>query len=223
MKSGSDENRAATPRAYCLGQRQVAADENRARIVAAARKLLTGGRGAASFSMDAVARQAGVARMTVYHQFGSKRDLLEALFDDLAARSLGKQLRPAFAESDPLRALAELIAAFAAFWTSERKAIRRIRALGALDPDFEQALHERDERRRRAIRGILTRLQNNRGKLPRLSLDEAINLVWMLTSFETFDALAGPNARPSDMLSLVHAVVLAALGLDDDLSKGARG
>lgn len=223
MKSRSDEQRASTSRAYCLGQRQVAADENRARIVAAARKLLAGGRGAASFSMDAVARRAGVARMTVYHQFGSKRDLLEALFDDLAARSLVKRLRPAFAASDPLRALAQLIAAFAAFWTAERKAIRRIRAMGALDPDFEQALHDRDERRRRGIREILTRLQNNQGKFPRLSLDEAINLVWTLTSFETFDALAGPNARPSDMLPLVHGVVLVALGLEDDLSKGAQG
>ncbi|MCI0540407.1 MAG: hypothetical protein L0Z50_34830 [Verrucomicrobiales bacterium] len=95
--------------------------------------------------------------------------------------------------------------------------------MGALDPDFEQALHERDERRRRGIREILTRLQNNRSQLPRLSLDEAINLVWTLTSFETFDALAGPKARPSDMLSLVHGVVLAALGLEDGLSKGARG
>ncbi len=161
--------------------------------------------------------------MTVYHQFGSKRDLLEALFDDLAARSLVKRLRPAFAEPDPLRALAELIAAFAAFWTSERKVIRRIRAMGALDPDFEQALHERDERRRRGIREILTRLQNHRGQLPRPSLDEAINLVWTLTSFETFDALAGRSARPSDMLSLVHGVVLAALGLEDDLPVGARG
>ena len=33
-------------------------------------------------AIDAVARQAGVARMTVYYQFESKKGLLEALLDD---------------------------------------------------------------------------------------------------------------------------------------------
>src|SRR5262249_41632805 len=78
-------------RVYRLGKRQIVADKNRAKIVAAARKLLAG-RGSASFSMDAVAQKAGVARMTVYHQFGSKRELLEALFDHLAGRSLVTRL-----------------------------------------------------------------------------------------------------------------------------------
>jgi AcrR family transcriptional regulator len=217
MKSESGEKRCSTSRSYSLGQRQVAADVKRAKIVTTARRLLASGRGAAAFSMDAVARRAGVARMTVYHQFGSKRDLLEALFDDLAARGLVTSLRPAFAEADPLRALAKLIAAFAAFWTSDRKAIRCIRAMAALDPDFEQALHERDERRRRGIREILGRFEN----LPRHSLEEAINLVWTLTSFETFDSLAGPRARPSDVVSLVQGAVLATLGFDDDPAPAA--
>src|SRR5437588_67268 len=69
-----------SPRPYRLGQRQVAADETRSRIVKAAREQLEK---EASFSLDAVARRADVARMTVYYQFGSRRGLLEALFDDL--------------------------------------------------------------------------------------------------------------------------------------------
>ena len=72
-----------SPRPYRLGQRQVAADETRARVLAAARDQLAK---ETSFSIDAVARRADVARMTVYYQFGSKRGLLEALFDLLAAR-----------------------------------------------------------------------------------------------------------------------------------------
>src|SRR2546425_469397 len=67
-----------SPRPYRLGQRQVAADENRSRILNAAREQLEE---EASFSIDAVARRADVARMTVYYQFGSRRGLLEALGD----------------------------------------------------------------------------------------------------------------------------------------------
>src|SRR5438034_816285 len=70
-----------SPRPYRLGQRQVAADETRSRILNAARAQLET---EASFSIDAVARRADVARMTVYYQFGSRRGLLEALIDDLA-------------------------------------------------------------------------------------------------------------------------------------------
>src|SRR5438034_7095657 len=72
-----------SPRPYRLGQRQVAADETRSRILNAARAQLET---EVSFSIDAVARRADVARMTVYYQFGSRRGLLEALFDDLAVR-----------------------------------------------------------------------------------------------------------------------------------------
>ena len=64
-----------SPRPYRLGQRQVAADETRSRILNAARSQLEE---EASFSIDAVARRADVARMTVYYQFGSRRGLLEA-------------------------------------------------------------------------------------------------------------------------------------------------
>src|SRR5438552_6529596 len=131
-----------SPRPYRLGQRQVAADKTRSRILKAAREQLEK---EASFSLDAVARRADVARMTVYYQFGSKAGLLEALFDDLAARGGMAQLRAAFARPDPLEALAELIAVFCRFWASDRLVIRRLQALSVLDPDFEAV--SRDERR----------------------------------------------------------------------------
>lgn len=65
-----------SPRPYRLGQRQAATEKTRARIISAARELLMESTGYTGFSIDAVARQADVARMTVYHQFGSKIGLL---------------------------------------------------------------------------------------------------------------------------------------------------
>jgi len=61
-----------SPRPYRLGQRQATTEQTRARMLGAARELLTSSAGFAGYSIDAVARQADVARMTVYHQLGSK-------------------------------------------------------------------------------------------------------------------------------------------------------
>jgi AcrR family transcriptional regulator len=85
-----------TKRPYRLGQRQTATELTRMRIVSAARDLLAAPDGVSGFTVDAVADQSGVARMTVYNQFGSKVGLLEALFDDLAARGLVTRLRSIF-------------------------------------------------------------------------------------------------------------------------------
>src|SRR5207247_4639385 len=73
-----------SPRPYRLGRRQGAIEQTRQRVLRAARNLLVVRGGVDRFSIDAVARRAGVARMTVYHQFGSRRGLLEALFDSFA-------------------------------------------------------------------------------------------------------------------------------------------
>src|SRR2546421_9734761 len=101
-----------SPRPYRLGQRQVAADESRSRILRAAREQLEK---EASFSLDAVARRADVARMTVYYQFGSRRGLLEALFDDLAARGGVPPIPSAVPEPGPLAGLGPLVEVFSPF------------------------------------------------------------------------------------------------------------
>jgi AcrR family transcriptional regulator len=203
-----------SPRRYCLGRRQVAADQTRARVLAAARELLTASGSFAGFTVDAVARRAGVARMTVYHQFGSKRGLLEALFDDVAARGQIRRVAGAFAQPDPLVALSEFIATFGRFWGAERLIIRRLRGLSALDPDFARALATRDERRREGLRVLLRRLAKGR-RPAATSFDEAVETVHALTSFETFDALAGASRRPEDVTPLVQRLVQRALGFGE--------
>src|SRR6516162_2910774 len=122
-------------RPYRLGQRQTSVEQTRSRIIAAARDLLAAPDDFAGFTIDSVAVRAGVARMTVFNQFGSKRGLLEALFDDLAARGLVHRIQAAFMQADPRRALDTLVAAFGGFWTSDRLVIRRVRGLASIDPD----------------------------------------------------------------------------------------
>ena len=70
-------------RTYYSLVRQRQADETRTRIAEAARKLiLDQGYGAAT--MEAIAREAGVATPTVYAVFGSKRNILAELIDRAA-------------------------------------------------------------------------------------------------------------------------------------------
>jgi AcrR family transcriptional regulator len=203
------------PRPYRLGQRQTTVERTRARIVTAARALLAAPDGFSGFTVDAVAAQAGVARMTVYNQFGSKIGLLEALFDDLAARGLVGPIVAAFGQPEPRQALADFIAAFGSFWHSDRIVIRRVRALAAIDPDFEKAVRAREERRRDGLRTILGRLAEKYHKPSAATLDEAIDILHMLTSFDTFDNLAGASRTPEDVVPLVCRLTHAVLGLDE--------
>ena len=166
------------------------------------------------FSIDAVARQADVARMTVYYQFGSKIGLLEALCDYLAAQGGMDQLPTAFRQTDPLNALAEYIAVFGRFWNSDRLVTRRLRGLAALDSDFEQVIRARDERRRQGLSVILQRLVEQYGQTLAEAFDETVNILYTLTSFETFDTLAGPTRSLEDVTPTVQRLARAALSLE---------
>ena len=193
-----------SPRPYRLGQRQVATDETRSRVLAAARDQLAK---ETSFSIDAVARRADVARMTVYYQFGSKRGLLEALFDLLAARGGLHQLPDAFRQSDPNVALNRLIEIFARFWSSDRVVMRRLRAMAALDPELHQVLRERAEGLRNGLRVIVSRLPEGRAPLA-----DTVDLLFALTSFENFDLLAGSDRTPDAVAPLVKRAAAAIVG-----------
>ena len=70
------------------------------------------------FSVEEVARRAGVARMTVYHQFGSLGGLLEGLCDSLAMAGGMTHLADTFRQPDALDALDQFISVFMEFWSS---------------------------------------------------------------------------------------------------------
>jgi len=203
-----------SPRPYRLGQRQATTEQTRARIINAARELLAESSGFSGFSIDAVARQADVARMTVYHQFGSKIGLLEALSDSLAAHGGMEHLADAFRRPEPLDALDEYITVFGRFWSADRLVMRRLRALAALDPDFEHVIRKRDEWRRQGLRVIVQRFAEKHGRPAPEALDEAINVLFTLIGFECFDTLAGPTRSIEEVAPMMQRLARAALGLD---------
>lgn len=201
------------PRPYRLGRRQAAAQETRARILAAARDLIVSGNSISGFTIDAVAQRARVARMTIYHQFGSKRGLLEALFDQVFAERLARELPAAFRNPDPAVALAEFVAVFGRFWTSGRVMHRRISALAALDRELDEVVEARGERRRWGVGVIVGRLAETLGRPAPADAEAAVDTLFALTSFAVFDTLAGPSRTPEDATPIVQRLARAVVGL----------
>jgi AcrR family transcriptional regulator len=201
-----------SPRAYKLGQRQAAIDETRGRVITAARELLVSA-DPGRFSIDAVAQKADVSRATVYYQFRSKLGLLEALFDSVAAAGGMAGLADAFGQPDPLAALDDYIAVFGRFWGSDRMLHRRLHGLAALDPDLGEALLARQEWRRRGATALVSRFTEQQGTPPAELQPDVIDVLFTVTSFETFDALAGADKTPEAVVPLVQHLARAAVAL----------
>jgi len=203
--------RPTTPRPYSTVQRQKAVDAGREKIVAAARELLEANE-AEAFSLEAVARRAKVSRMTVYNQFESKAGLLEALFDSLAARGPLADMAEIFSQPDPLVALDEYVAVFGRFWTLNRRAHARLRAAALHDEELAAAMAARNERRRKGVTELLRRLADE--ARPVVSRAEAIDVIYLLLSFDTFNELAGDGRAPEDVVPTMRRVVRAVLGIE---------
>jgi AcrR family transcriptional regulator len=103
----------AEARPYRSELRAEQADATRARILEATLRVM--GRGMATMSIPEVAREAGVSVPTVYRHFGSKEDLLAAVYPYVARRvGLDKLPDPATIDDlrDGLRAIFRKVDAF---------------------------------------------------------------------------------------------------------------
>ena len=201
-----------SPRAYKLGKRQAAAGQTRSRILEAARKLLAAQSTPADFSLENIARVADVSRLTIYYQFKSRPGLLEALYDHLAARGNMQQMAQVFHEPDPSKALEKLIGTFVSFWSSDPVVIRRLRAMGALDEEIGTGIRARDSRRVHAAGEILRRLAISQRRKHRPKQHGLIpEIISMLTSFETYDALSRAGHDDPEIVRMLLTLVQASI------------
>lgn len=193
-----------SPRPYRMERRREATDENRQRIISAARELLASRDPAERFSLDAVAHRAGVARMTVYYQFGSLRGLLEGLCDSLAVAGGMNQLADVFRNPDPLEGLDQFVAVFMRFWETDREVRRGLGAMAVLDPEVAAVLEERSGWRRKGLRVLLGRIAKQTGRPKPKEMDNAVDLLCMLTGFHAYDSLATPTRSTHQVTMLIQ-------------------
>lgn len=163
-----------SPRKYRLERRQAAVDDTRAAILSAARQLVA--EAGLEASVGKVAERAGVSRITVYNQFGSKARLLEAL---AAHAGPGSPPMPeGEADSDPRVELRRRIEASCAAWALDPGLYRQLQAHRrgqGDDSELDRSLAER-----------LAALDQLR---PGCSIKEAEDVIGALTSFPVFDRL----------------------------------
>lgn len=199
-----------TSRGYDPHGRRRAVDAGRDRILSAAREILNLD-DVRAFSLDAVARRAGVTRMTVYNQFGSKAGLLSDLFDLLVERDAFSRMPDVFTERDIGAAFDGLVAIFGQFYSDNRPLMTRLAAVAGLDPDLDEAMRSRNLRRRRAIETLVQRI--DKSHQPAVAASELVNTLDVLLNFSTFNAIAGPHRTPNDVVPHMRRLIRGVLGL----------
>jgi len=181
-------------RSYRLGRRENAVRQTRKAILTAARDLLASGE-TAGLSPGAVARRAGVSRVTVYNQFGSRAGLLR----ELAAGARG-QRGPVEASADPIDSLRQRIVDACSMWASDPGLFRGLPApataeLGTAGDD----------------RALVERLAAAGRLRPGCSLKEAEDVIGAITSFEVFDRLHKDGRRSTAAVVEVLARLCGAI------------
>jgi len=209
-------SRRPTKRKYRLGKRAEGAAETRARILEVARALFEshGFHGAA---LDAVAERAGVARVTVYEIFGSKRGLLEALAQETLLGAEFAALVAAMGTGDPREAVVETVRAGCRFWQAHERLVSCMHALAAYDDASAEVWRQRESGRSRMIHALVRRLARAGGLARGLPTSRAGQALVFLTSFGAFEALResgpGPRAAEGELVRAVEALVLAPVRL----------
>ena len=195
-----------TPRSYRSPGRRAAAEETRQRILRAAKDLFATDK---PFSLEAVAARARVTRVTIYHQFESKAQLLEAVFDEFAAAGgLSTELPKLFSDPDPRRALRTMVHIFVSFYVGHRRMLPRLSA-AIVDADIAKAVQERSERRRRVLATIVRRIVGGGADPARFT--DLVDLLFALTSYEMFELLSVRDRQVPEIESLVVTAVDATL------------
>ena len=197
-------------REYRSDKRESDAAKTRARIVTAAAKNLRSAAGIKGLSLESVAKEAGVTRLTVYKQFGSRHGLLEAVFDDVARRGGLHRIPEAMAEHDPRVALQRLVSIFCEFWYFNSKMLGQILGASAADPQLERGIFTRNERRRKILATLLSRIVDA-NEVPPETFAEVVDTLFVLTSHAVFSGLAIDGRSVETVCRLVQDLTIRTI------------
>jgi AcrR family transcriptional regulator len=197
-----------SPRSYQLGKRADSIQQTRARILAATRALLARD-GYPQLPIDEVARRADVARATVYYQFGSKRGLLEAVVADVQRRAGQQQVDAAVELADPVQGLRRAFELGCRFWATEHPLVRKLSGLAAVDPEIRQVLFRVEQQRLPLLTRLVERLADAGHLAAGCSKSRAVDVLWLLSSFEAFDQLFTARQLPVEEVAGILADLAA--------------
>jgi AcrR family transcriptional regulator len=188
-------------RRYEQRQRAEAAEQTRRRILDAVYERL---RAAPTepVALDGVARTAGVARSTIYLVFGSRAGLFDAVAADLLERGDFDSVIKAVADPDAREHLRGGIRGGMRAFAVDRDVYRVLFSTAPLDPEATGGAMQRMEDRRAGGMAYLAQRLADQGLLRSdVSVERAADLLWVLTSFDSFDLLYTGRGLPVDELA----------------------
>jgi len=176
-------------RKYEQRLRAEAAEATRRRILDAVYRRLREAP-AEPLNLDQVARLARVARSTIYTVFGSRAGLLDAFAEDLWSRSGLPQLTAVVSHPDAREHLRGGFTAASRMFAGERDIYRVLFSMAQLDPaSVENAVERMVQDRAGGMTRLAQRLADQGVLREDTSVEDAAHILWVLTSFESFDLL----------------------------------
>jgi AcrR family transcriptional regulator len=172
------------------GLRAAGVQRTRSGILTAARRHLVEA-GYHRLSMEDVAADAGVTRVTIYRHFDSKLGLLDAIADDLAQRArIVTGMHEAAEIGDPVAAFTAMVTVLCRFWNSDPDVFRRLISLAAVDPEAQQVIAGREQWRYEQVSMFVRRLNDVDRLHTPFDVRRATAVVGTVTSFPACDEMA---------------------------------
>ena len=153
--------------------------------------------------MDVLAKEAGVARATVYEHFRSKRSVLDELASSIARSVTMDETRTA--TNDPLVALRDILGAVTRHWAEHEERMNGLRTLTALTGG-DQAGEGIDEKQLRRLVEALAAAGQMRGHW---TVDEATDALGALTSYATYERLRRAPRTPEQVEGVLAKLVVS--------------
>jgi AcrR family transcriptional regulator len=179
----------STPkRSYQQKARAESAAETRRRIIDVTRDLLTRAP-LESVSLPVIAAEAEVARSTVYAIFGSREGLMVAVAEDLLERGGFARIGQALRGPDVVRAFEISIEVALVLYSQVHGVSSALLSRAAVDRDASSAAARLNFGRREGMRKLAQRMHDQGVLRDDVTVDEAADVLWLITSFETFGQL----------------------------------
>jgi AcrR family transcriptional regulator len=207
-------------RRYLSAVRQRQADETRRRIAGAARRLFLA-QGFDGATVEAIAREAGVATQTVYAVFGSKRGILADLMERAAIGPAYELARQVLETPEPSARLRLTVRIVRQIYDAERAEIELLRGAGVVDPELAAQEREKEGIRFEAQAHVIAYLAEAGRLRPDLDVAAARDILWALTGRDLYRLMVLERGWASDRYEgWLEGLVTAAL-LAPDVPSGS--
>lgn len=188
----------STKRKYRSKTRLAQAEDTRRRILDAAKRLFST-KGFDKTTVDEIAKLAKISTPTVFTLFKSKEGLLKELMNDVLFGPKYKELvRETLAYKEPVESLKNAPRIARMIHDAEKSEMGLIHGISGLSPRLRKMEMAREQHRYEKQENTIRRLHETKALLPELTVPQARDILWTLTSREIYRMLVIEKGWSSD-------------------------